>query len=635
MANLNFKWGNHESLAKLTTSEVGTLYFTKDEGSLYLGVDASQKPRRIQGVVQYYADLNAFKAEVLPPYSADVIYYIASEGALVKWKEKKAASGDSAATSGEFVVLNVTASEFSAAVTNLSNDIADNASDIADNTTDITNLRKDLGESTAAAGDATAFARIKQLEAAVAVLEEFAGIGGGSEGDSLTVRIQNLEAWKETADGDIKDLKSDVADHNTKISDLQTDMGEAEDRLDAIDGEGGRMAVAEGRLDAIDGTDGRMASAENRLDAIDGEGGRLAAIEGDIADLKQDTQDNAKDIEDVNKLLGTNDNKGEIFTRIANLEAASEDNGGDIESLTSRMDAVDGENGRLANAESRLDAIDGTNGRLASLESDVADNAKDISDMKTDIGDAEDRLDAIDGENGRMASAESRLNDIDGENGRMASAEDRLDDVEGRLDAIDGATGRLKNLEDDVADNAKEISDIKQLYQTKEDAATQHQELEDLIKDEIDAANALTYIGGVGNTSEWNAIINQNAPIGTTYVVSSAESFSINGIPTAVYPGDLLIATKKEGTNEGEDGTLAAGDIKWVHVQAGYNEELADELSVVSAEGGASVRLTSYPGVGSGNYGDLGNFTIVSDSKNIAINVADSAIKVSMVWDTF
>jgi hypothetical protein len=94
MANLNFKWGLHENLVKMTTSEVGAVYFTKDEGGLYLGVDANKAPKRVQGVVQYYEDLTQFKSNVLPPYSSDIIYYIASENALVKWNgEKIAADG--------------------------------------------------------------------------------------------------------------------------------------------------------------------------------------------------------------------------------------------------------------------------------------------------------------------------------------------------------------------------------------------------------------------------------------------------------------------------------------------------------------------------------------------------------------
>jgi hypothetical protein len=86
MANLLFKWGNHASLpASVSANDVGTLFFTKDEGGLYVGTESGKAPRRIQGVVQYYADLTEFKSNAVPPYSKDIIYYIASENALVKW----------------------------------------------------------------------------------------------------------------------------------------------------------------------------------------------------------------------------------------------------------------------------------------------------------------------------------------------------------------------------------------------------------------------------------------------------------------------------------------------------------------------------------------------------------------------
>ena len=110
MSNLLFKWGNHASLpSSISANDVGTLFFTKDEGGLYVGTESGKAPRRIQGVVQYYANLDQFKSNVLPPYSEDVIYYIASENALVKWNGSKV-SGDK--NDGAFIVLNVTASEF-------------------------------------------------------------------------------------------------------------------------------------------------------------------------------------------------------------------------------------------------------------------------------------------------------------------------------------------------------------------------------------------------------------------------------------------------------------------------------------------------------------------------------------------
>lgn len=293
MSNLNFKWGLHTNLpTKLTEDQIGSLFFTKDEGSLYLGVEAGQKPRRIQGVVQYYADLSQFKSDVLPPYSTDVIYYIASENALVKWSGEKIAA-DGTKTSGEFVVLNVTASEFTTAVNDLSSSIAENADNITDNATDITNLRTDLGEKGAAAGDTTAFARIKQLENAVKALEELAGIGGDGTSGSLNERIGTLEAWKQTAHTDIEDLKNDflehdstISEHGTRIGDLETWKTDTDTRIDnletwktdtvdpALEDHGTRLGVAEGEIDAIEGD----------IESITGD---ISRIDGEISGIKE------------------------------------------------------------------------------------------------------------------------------------------------------------------------------------------------------------------------------------------------------------------------------------------------------------------------------------------------------------
>ena len=189
MANLNFKWGVHSKLPKsVDAADIGTLFFTKDERSLYLGAEAGKAPKRIQGVVQYYADLTAFKSDVLPPYSSDVIYYIASENALVRWDGNKV--NEDGEAEGRFVVLNVTASEFDTAVSGMEADILANAGNIGTNTTAITGLRTDLGNTNDTADKATAFGRIADLEAAVAALEELTGTGSGD--NSLSSRIGAL-----------------------------------------------------------------------------------------------------------------------------------------------------------------------------------------------------------------------------------------------------------------------------------------------------------------------------------------------------------------------------------------------------------------------------------------------------------
>jgi hypothetical protein len=48
MANLKLKWGNFSKLpTSIAQDDIGSLFVTKDEGSLYLGITAGEAPKRI------------------------------------------------------------------------------------------------------------------------------------------------------------------------------------------------------------------------------------------------------------------------------------------------------------------------------------------------------------------------------------------------------------------------------------------------------------------------------------------------------------------------------------------------------------------------------------------------------------
>lgn len=92
MANTNllFKKGNYLDFKKniLTGNNAteGTLYFTEDEGGLYLG-KSSGEVQRIQGSLIFYTDTLTFNGEVIsnPPYDENVIYFVASANTLTRW----------------------------------------------------------------------------------------------------------------------------------------------------------------------------------------------------------------------------------------------------------------------------------------------------------------------------------------------------------------------------------------------------------------------------------------------------------------------------------------------------------------------------------------------------------------------
>lgn len=196
---LKLKWGSYKNLpAAISNSDIGTIFVTKDEGSLYLGAASGQAPMRIQGTVQYHSNLTSFAEGVTPPYSPEVIYYIASVNALVRWDNTKYVDGQGKEQDGKFVRINVTAAEFdtlSATVSQHQTNITNINTQVGTNTTNIENL-----QTTTAA-----------LEEAVEALEALTGTGGA--GDSLTSRIAALESWTTT-------YQTIIEDHGVSIHEL-------------------------------------------------------------------------------------------------------------------------------------------------------------------------------------------------------------------------------------------------------------------------------------------------------------------------------------------------------------------------------------------------------------------------------
>lgn len=625
MANLNFKWGNHANLpAQLSTDQIGSLFFTKDEGALYLGVEAGKKPQRIQGVVQYYADLAAFKADVLPPYSEDVIYYIASENALVKWHGAKVSTDGTIKEEGKFTILNVTASEFNSTVTALSTDIAGNASNIAVVNSTVGTLAADLGEKGAAAGDTTAFARIKQLENAVKELEELTGTD--SSGNSLSARITALETWQTTASSDIAGLKTDVAGHTTTIGSHTTKINALETFKTSTESD---LTNIKTNISNLQGEDTIIKT-------------RLTTAETGLSTANEKIIQLTTDLSGLASRVGTNE------TNITNLQ-------GNLSTVNDKINDLEGwkdtTSSTIANHTSSINTINGKitsiNGQISTINGDIAGLSQTTSKLRTDLGtnDKTDgstaftRIKALENANSEANTAATQLTN------RVNTLESAVTGLDTRLDT---AEEDVKQLKTDVAANAKSIGDLvtnlDTNYYTKTEANGLHTnlktELENKLTSHINAANALVYIGGVGSVSEWNTIKAKDAMIGHTYVVtSSGLVLNINGTDEVCYAGDLLIATAANPADE-VNNVLPANKVQWVVVEAGYNEELATTMRVVDGDGAdthkkASIQLSSYTGAAAGNHGDLGKVHIVSASNNLNVDVNGENISITMVWGEF
>lgn len=441
MSNLNFKWGNHAGLPKsLAAQDVGALFFTKDEGALYLGVESGKAPRRIQGTVQYYASLDAFKAEVLPPYSADVIYYIASENALVKWKEKKAASGATAAESGEFVVLNVTASEFATQVAALSGDIATN-------TGSINTLKAKVGESNAEAGTGSAFARIKSLEEAVDALEELTGTGGA--GTSLADRIKALEDWQKTINTWKTDISKTVSDHTSEIGTNTSNISK-------------NAAAIKTNADDIDALEERMTDAESDITTAKGNittlQTNLDAAEKTIGEHTTKLSEHTGSIGDLTTAINTIEK-----TTIPNLDTRVTQNANGLSTLTGR---VDGHDTNISNLTERMvdveDVADDAAKQANTNKSDIATLTTKAEGLRTDLGNTGDTASATGSAFARIAQVKSDLNTLNTKVTGTNGLSSKVDTLEGEMDTAQSDISGLKTTTaqqtKDIASNASNIT---------------------------------------------------------------------------------------------------------------------------------------------------------------------------------
>ena len=560
--NLNFKWGLHANLPDGTSGkrvEVGTLYFTKDEGGLYLGVAETQKPKRIQGVVQYYADLTQFKTDVVPPYSTDVIYYIASENALVKWTGETIGS-DGSIQSGAFTVLNVTASDF-AGLTEV----------VSGNTGAINSLRADLGNKDE--NGAPAFDRIISLEAAVSALEEF--VGSGSEGDSLASRIAALETWRIDIDDWAVNYVNDtltshgaaIETNNGAINSLRADLGNSTNPANGTAFK--RIETVENILQDIDEYIGRDDGKKGTLTS------RVSTLESEVSDLQSWSVDVDSEISDLRSDLdneiATRNNLGTV------VDGIRKDLGTNTFGTSTAFDQI----GRLITNE-------------AALSGRVDGHDKSIAAVTTTA-------------NSALAQA----------NANKATLEGLTGNLNGNYYTKDEVNGFVQDLDTDISNLEAELSDR--------------------IDDEIKAANALTYKGGIDGDATWQTICTKSSHIGDTYVVTNG-TFTLqnfNGANNyAVYAGDLIVATAKSNTSgENDDGELVVSNTYWVHVKTGYDKTFEGKLTNRVDSGYISFDLTSLNGTGT--RGDLGTAYIRTQG-NIKAGTDSAGIpQLALEWGTF
>lgn len=589
MANLNFKWGSHDNLAKMTTSEVGSVYFTKDEGSLYLGVDATKAPKRIQGVVQFYESTTAFAEATKPPYSADVIYYIADQSALIRWDD----------SAKKFLVINVTAAEFTAKAAELSGSIVANANSIS-------GLRNEVG--TKGADEKVAFVWLRDLQNAVNALNELTGIGDG-EGESLTEqiaalvgrlddegglvdRIEALESWK-------TDAAADILDHEGRVTILETNMGTRADgeaavypwlnslqdsvdnhetRLDAIDGESGSIATINGR---IDGLASRTTEVENKA----------KANAEDIVKLKAaDTTTNAaiEALQGEDGLAGVKSRltpleaaKTDHETRIQNLENADTEIKADVKAINDALPTIRQDILNAANSAAAANNAIGDANTAGTVKYDIAQlQAKDTL-VDADIEALEDRVkaneDAIGNDEtansikGRLKATETVANqakaDIVTINNTLSSKADQS--------TVNGLTTKVGNLEIAVGAPKSGSTAASGLYaETANNAAA------------IDLINQNIGTKGVAGSTVYGAIKEVSDDLaGTKNTLSGASSVANEAKASAKTANDAIGDADTEGTIKYEIAELKKVDAAQATTNQGFENRIKAAEDTIKTHG--------------------------------------------------
>ena len=686
MANelLKFRKGLYADLAGVA-KDPGTIYVTTDEQAMYVDIDANTRIRL--GETVHFDTLNDFQAFLKgtkPPYNPQAFYYIDAENALLKWVPSNGnynpdidgdGTGDSNgtwkqinSTAAVTAEINAVKNRVSAieteqieqnadikanqdAITRIDGEIGEadgstagslwkaikeNQAAIEANDGDITNLQNNkldkttfndyktevansfnavntkLGSSADATNNKTAFQRIEALESSNSTkaektdVEELNKTVYGSADRNLTEaglvkKVESLETNSATKAA-LKDATDDIAEHDTAIANLRKDLGNTTDTSAVTDTAFGRIKKLE---EAVGDGTGESLS------------GRVQQLETTVGDT---TSGLVKDVDDIQAALGDKSNPaaGTIYKEIA-----------DIKVKDGQQDTS------IANLEKVL------NGDSAGTTQDAKDGVlKRLSDV-------EDQADAIDAELGDKVSGTTG----DTVWAAVKDAQDKGTAALGQIGTkVAGTTGNtlweaVKNAQSAASTNATEITNINNeignadgseagtLWNAIKTNATDIDTLEKTIANEINAANGMTYKGGVGSAANISSI---TAPeVGDTYVVTQAFTFTQEGKTVQVYAGDLLVAS---GT---ETNGVITSNLKWTVVNTGYIQAHEATLGLVEINKGAQINLNSYvSSLGDApNAGDLGKVKIISDNLVITSTYDDSTktseIKINAVWGDF
>lgn len=555
MADLLLKKGSYDSFKlnvfdpekNIKNAVEGALYFTEDEGGLYLG-KADKTVVRIQGTVHQYDTLKDFAEGTQPPYSKDIVYFIADKDALVRWNGTAWVQLNTPATTSAQMAADIDTNKediegLEDSLSTLSETVATNKQAIESTVSGIDNRL-----TTAEGAIATLQGEIV-LKATQADLEALQGIVG-EQGDAIA-NITNNYVTNETFNNTVNDINADIKEINDALG-----LG--------------------------DSTTGTIAS-------------RLDALESDNTTNKENIATNTENIQGLqDSLSDTNDALGALTERVTTAE-------GEIDTLQQDLDKAEEDLGkvteRVTTAEGEIDTLQG---EMTQAKEDIEGLKDAVSDLETNSATKEELGNLNTTLTGEINSLKTKT---DNTNTALGALTDRVSTAEG---TIAGHTTQLKEITDTIAEDLATKDELKDLSD----------ELKKEIDDDIIAANAMTYQGGVDG--ETDVLPTADVTIGDTYVVTKAFSLG----DKTVQPGDLLIA---QGTEV--NGTIDPDTLVWDHVATGYSSIHNPKLTV----GNNVITLTDFAN------NPISEVTLNSNSENIVITTDGdtNTINFDLKWGSF
>lgn len=369
----------------------GALYFTEDEGGLYLG-KADKTVVRIQGTVHQYDTLKDFAEGTQPPYSKDIVYFIADKDALVRWNGSAWVQLNTpAATSAQMAADIATNKEN---IEGLVDDLSDLSDTVAANKEAIEGTVSGIDERlTAAEGAITTLQGEIVLKATQADLEALQNIVT-EQGDAIA-DITNNYVTNETFNNTVNDIEADIKEINDALGLGDSTTGTIASRLDALESD--NTTNKENIATNTENIQGLQDSLSDTNDALGALTERVTTAEGEIDTLQQDLDKAEEDLGKVTERVTTAE--GEIDTLQGEMTQAKEDIEGlkdavsDLETNSATKEELGNLNTTLTGEiDSLKTKTDNTNTALGALTDRVSTAEGTIAGHTTQLGEIEDTI---------------------------------------------------------------------------------------------------------------------------------------------------------------------------------------------------------------------------------------------------